>query len=116
MAAFELEYTAKGILGLRLPGFVGKVFVPLHEIVRLEGQRNYTRFVLSNRQQILVAKTLKCFEELHLPDFIRVSRSCIINRFYLTPYNGDSLRLKDGYEVPVSRRRVKDLESIRPAA
>lgn len=116
MAAFELEHTSKGIIGLRLPDFTGKVFIPLHEIIRLEGQRNYTKFFLSNDNQILVAKTLKCFENLHLADFVRVSRSCIINTSYLTPFKGECLRLKDGYEVPVSRRRIKDLGSLRPAA
>lgn len=112
MTALKLTQTPNGIIGLHLPTLMGKAFVPLREIVRLEGQRNYTLFVLNNGKPILVAKTLGLFDELLPVNFVRVSRGCMINLSYLSPLKEGCLRLKDGYEVAVSRRRVKQLAEI----
>jgi DNA-binding LytR/AlgR family response regulator len=116
MAALKLTQTPNGVIGLHLPTLMGKVFVPLREIVRLEGQRNYTLFVLNNGKPILVAKTLGIFDELLPVNFVRVSRGCMINLSYLSPLKGGGLRLKDGYEVPISRRRIKQLAEIQQVA
>lgn len=45
MKVDKLAFTQKGVAGLRLPCIGGKIFVPLSEIVRLEGRRNYTFIV-----------------------------------------------------------------------
>ena len=116
MTTLELTQMPNGLVGLRLPTLMGRVFVPLRDIVRLEGQRNYTLFVLNNGQQILVAKTLRLFEELLPPTFVRVRRGCIINLSYLNGIKGGKFYLKDGFEVPISRRRCKQFESIQQAA
>lgn len=116
MAALKLSQTPNGVMGLYLPTLMGKVFVPLREIIRLEGQRNYTLFVLNNGKPILVAKTLGFFDELLPVNFVRVSRGSVINLSYVVPFNGGNLRLKDGYEIPVSRRRIKYLEQVQQVA
>lgn len=116
MAALKLSQTPNGIMGLYLPTLMGKLFVPLREIIRLEGQRNYTLFVLNNGKPILVAKTLGFFDEILPVNFVRVSRGSVINLSYVVPFNGGNLRLKDGYEIPVSRRRIKHLEEVRQVA
>ena len=113
MATLKLSQTPNGVMGLYLPTLMGKTFVPLREIIRLEGQRNYTLFVLNNGKPILVAKTLGFFEELLPVNFVRVSRGSVINLSYVIPFNGGNLLLKDGHEIPVSRRRVKHLEEVR---
>jgi DNA-binding LytR/AlgR family response regulator len=116
MAAFQLFQTSNGVLGLHLPTLMGKTFIPLREIIRLEGQRNYTLFVLNNSKPILVAKTLGFFDDLLPVNFVRISRGSVINLLYIVPFNGGNLRLKDGYEIPVSRRRVKHLEEVQQVA
>ncbi|MEI7585246.1 LytTR family DNA-binding domain-containing protein [Runella sp.] len=116
MTTFKLIQTPNGVIGLYLPTLMGKLFVPLREIIRLEGQRNYTLFVLNNGKPILVAKTLGFFEELLPVNFVRVSRGSVINLSYVIPFNGGNIRLKDGYEIPVSRRRIKHLEAVQQVA
>ncbi|WP_162793629.1 LytR/AlgR family response regulator transcription factor [Runella rosea] len=116
MTALHLARTPNGLEGLRLPLNSHKVFVALRDIMRLEGQRNYTLFVLRNGQKILVSKTIGFYEELLPPNFIRVNRGCIINTVYLDFSLGEHFRLKDGYEIPVSRRKIKQLEALRDDA
>lgn len=116
MTALQLQRTPNGLEGIRLPLNSYKTFVPLSDIIRLEGQRNYTLFVLKSGHRILVSKTIKVYEELLPADFIRVNRGCIINITYVDfTFNGN-FRLKDGYKIPVSRRNIKRLEALRPAA
>jgi two-component system LytT family response regulator len=116
MTTLELSQMPNGLVGLRLPTLTGRVFVPLREIIRLEGQRNYTLFVLNNGKEILVAKTIGLFEEILPTTFVRVRRGCIINLSYLNGMKEGRFYLKDGFEVPVSRRRVKQFEAVRQAA
>ncbi|WP_428658034.1 LytR/AlgR family response regulator transcription factor [Runella sp.] len=116
MTVLQLLRTPNGLEGIRLPLNSYKIFVPLRDIMRLEGQRNYTLFVLKTGQQILVSKTLGIYEELLPSEFIRVNRGCIINTSYLDFAPKGNFRLKDGYEIPVSRRKVKYLEALLQAA
>lgn len=112
MTVLHLLRTPNGLEGIRLPLNSYKIFVPLRDIMRLEGQRNYTLFVLKNGQQILVSKTIRFYEELFPANFMRVNRGCIINIAYLDRSLNEQFRLKDGYEIPVSRRKIKHLEAL----
>ena len=67
---------------------------------------------LKDKQKLLVAKTLKEFEEL-LRDynFYRVHNSHLINLAYIKAYNkgkGGSVTMQDGSEIEVSTRRKED--------
>ncbi len=116
MTTLELTQMPNGLVGIRLPILTDKVFVPLNEIIRLEGQRNYTLFVLNSGKKILVAKTLRLFDELFPSTFVRVSRGCIINMSFLISLKEGKFLLKDGFEIPISRRRIKHFEAVRQAA
>ena len=116
MTVIHLARTPNGLEGLRLPLNSHKVFVPQRDIMRLEGPRNYTLFVLKNGQKILVSKNIGFYEELLPPNFLRVNRGCIINTAYLDVSLGEHFRLRDGYEIPVSRRKIKQLEALRDVA
>ncbi|WP_051210937.1 LytR/AlgR family response regulator transcription factor [Runella zeae] len=116
MKTLILIETSNGVVGIRLPMNSYKVFVPLQEIVRLEGERNYTWVVLKNGKRILISKTLKLFENVLPTPFLRVSRGCMINLLYVVPCKNRIFKLTDGFKVPVSRRRVKVLEALREAA
>jgi len=86
--------------------------VPINNIMRCESESNYTRFFLQNGEVILIAKTMKAYEEiLEGNGFFRVHRSHLVNLQYfnrLDKKEGGTIYLKDGSKVPVAVRR-KDL-------
>lgn len=96
---------------LALPGATEITYVALENIVRLQAERNYTRFFFDNGKTFLSAKTLKEYEEL-LPQeqFIRVHRAHLVNRQFISRYSREGiLCLKDDTQVEVSRRKKDQL-------
>lgn len=102
----SIQGTSKKIC---VPVVNGLVFIQVSDIIRCESEINYTNLLLRNRQKLLVAKTLKEFEEM-LTDynFYRVHNSHLINLAYIKSYNkgkGGSVVMEDGSEIEVSTRR-----------
>ena len=92
-----------------IPVITGLVFVPVSDIIRCESDINYTRFYMKDKQKLLVAKTLKEYEEI-LSDynFFRIHNSHLINLAYIKSYHkgkGGFVTLTDGSEVEISTRR-----------
>ena len=87
--------------------------VQLSNIVRIEGDNNYSTFYLNNGTKILVSKTLKEYEEkLEQEHFFRIHKSHIINLNYLTKLlKEDALlvQMQDGTLLEVSIRRRAEL-------
>jgi two-component system, LytTR family, response regulator len=85
------------------------LFLNIDDIVRCHSDVNYTTIYKNDKQKIVVAKTLKEFEELLADqDFFRVHNSDLINLTYIKSYNkgkGGSVVLHDGTELEVSTRR-----------
>jgi two-component system, LytTR family, response regulator len=95
-----------------LPTFSGRKEVSLADIVRLEGAGNYTEFILNDGQRLIFSKTIALFEEQFPFPFVRIHKSCIVNLAYLTETwkrGKKQLSLHDGTEVPISRRRRKEV-------
>lgn len=89
-----------------------KFKVPLHEIILLRGDVNYTDFVFQHRRQYTVAHPLKHFEEILLANgFLRIHRSHLVNSRFIKSTNLADLTvsLMDGTELKVARRRVKEI-------
>ncbi len=88
------------------------LFLNIEDIVRCHSDVNYTTIFKADKQKIVVAKTLKEFEELLADqDFFRVHNSELINLAYIKSYNkgkGGSVVLTDGTELEVSTRRKDD--------
>lgn len=88
------------------------LFLNIDEIVRCHSDINYTTIYKNDKQKIVVAKTLKEFEELLAEqDFFRIHNSDLINLAYIKSYNkgkGGSVFLNDGTELEVSTRRKDD--------
>lgn len=85
----------------------GTFFYKAAEIVRCEALGNYTRLYIKDKRCILASRTLKEYEDI-LPAgvFLRVHRTHLVNTDYITSYSRDyELRMIDGAEIPVSRRR-----------
>jgi two-component system LytT family response regulator len=89
----------------------GTFFFDPKDIIRLEGESNYTRFFLSNHKPVLVSKTLKEYEELLTPyNFIRVHKSYLVNRAFVQHMDREGLLwLTDGNHILVSRRKKEEV-------
>ncbi len=98
---------------LALTTLQGIVFLKIKEIVRVEALSNYSTFFLSNKQKIIVSKTLKEFEPiLTTQNFFRISRSCIVNTDYIVKYkneDGGMVELQDGSEIGVGPHKKNEL-------
>ena len=98
----------------------GLIFVPVHEIIRLEAMGSYTQFYLTNGKKILVSKHLKEYERLlEEADFCRVHQSHLINLDEVAQYmkaDGGSVILKDQTQLKVSASRKECfLNRMRPS-
>lgn len=99
---------------LAIHGNQGMQFLKINEIIRLEGDRNYTMFYLSGERKHLASKTLKEYEEL-LNDkgFVRIHKSHLVNSIFVDSLSQDGIVLmKDKSQVEVSRRRLPDVRKI----
>ena len=90
----------------------GLVFLEIADIIRCESEINYTTIFLKDKQKLVVAKTLKEFEEMLTEyNFFRVHNSHLINLAYIKSYNkgkGGFVTLSDSTSIEVSTRRKED--------
>jgi two-component system LytT family response regulator len=96
---------------LAINGNTGMQFIKISEIIRLEGDRNYSLFYLSGNRKHLSSKTLKEYEEI-LSDkgFLRIHKSHLVNSSFVELLTPDGIVvMKDKSEVEVSRRRLPDI-------
>ena len=86
------------------------------EIIRCEGDGNYTRFYLTDGRHVIVSRTLKDFDVLLEPrGFLRVHRSHLVNPVFVRMFmnrDGGILLLDNGDEVPVSQRSKQEVLSM----
>jgi two-component system LytT family response regulator len=96
---------------LALPTTQGTFFYKPEEIIRLEGESNYTKFFFAGNKTLLTSRTLKEYEEiLSNHGFIRIHKSHIINKAHVVNYSGDGiLTLVDNSRVEISRRRREEV-------
>lgn len=89
----------------------GVYFSDPKNIIRLEGEGNYTRFYFSDRKPLLVAKVIKDYEEiLQEYSFIRIHKSHLVNKFHISQMDkDDTLTLSDGSHIAISRRRKDEV-------
>jgi two-component system, LytTR family, response regulator len=88
----------------------GELRLVLKNIIRIEGERNYSYIYLKNDKKKLVTKTLADLEELlDEKGFFRCHRSHIINAGHIAGKpKSFSVTLSDGIELPISRRKKED--------
>lgn len=96
---------------LTLPFWGCRKKMPMHRIVRLEGEGNYTLFHFSDGSQLIVSLTLKKMESRLSPKvFARLHKKNIINLLYLDSVHPSqqqlSVSLINGDRVEVSRRKA----------
>ena len=92
----------------------GVYFADPKNIIRLEGEGNYTRFYFSDRKPLLVSKVIKDYEEI-LQDysFIRIHKSHLVNKHHISQMDkDDTLTLSDNSQISISRRRKDEVMQL----
>jgi two-component system LytT family response regulator len=103
----NIEVKNRNQFKLAVPTVSDIKYFSVEEILRLEAERNYTRFHLVNNKYFVSAKTLKEYEDILTEHgFIRVHKSHLVNRQFIESYDKQGfLLLNDNSKVEVSRRR-----------
>ncbi len=87
-------------------------YIKINQIIKCQGEANYTRFFLTDGKEYLVSKSLVEYEEiLSGYGFIRTHKSFVVNVSHIQSYvrsDGGYLIMSDKSTVPISRRK-KDL-------
>ncbi len=94
---------------VNIPFDRGIRLVQAEQIIRVEGQSNYSKIYFATGHPMTVAKVLHWFED-HLPQqmFTRVHRSHLVNKMFMQEINGanyNNLLLTNGESIVISRRR-----------
>jgi two-component system LytT family response regulator len=82
--------------------------IKIDEVIRCEADENYTHVVREDGKTLLVAKTLKDFEDMLGPyGFCRIHQSHLINLNHVVTFekSGSMVFLTSKERVPVSSRR-----------
>jgi DNA-binding LytR/AlgR family response regulator len=85
--------------------FRGSLQLLYSQIVRLEGDRNYTHFVMADGRRILTSKSLAFYEAVLPNTFVRVHKHCLLNRLYISTHHKIHVEMYDGFVVQIARRR-----------
>jgi two-component system LytT family response regulator len=90
----------------------GMHFLDPSDIIRCEADGNYTHFYLKSGRHIMASRPLGHFSTL-LPEvqFIRCHKSHLVNTQWIETITEKRIRLKDGHEVEVSRRRMPAIKT-----
>lgn len=95
-----------------LPDATGFLVVEVANIVRMESERNYTRFFFSDQPPTLITRTLKEYEDLLVSHgFFRIHQSHLINLAYVKRYirgKGGEVEMSDKSLLPVSRQKKEE--------
>lgn len=93
----------------------GATFLKIAEIIRLESDSNYTHFFLTNNRRMMVARTLKDFEDkLAAHHFLRSHKSHLLNLYHIREIDGPNheVLLSDGTRVEISKRKKKEFTEM----
>lgn len=86
------------------------------DIIRCEAQDNYTKFYIKDNKPVLIAKTLKEYEDLLSEQgFERIHQSHLINLAYLKSYikkDGGYAIMADNSHLPISQRKKERLQEL----
>lgn len=103
---------SKKILKLVISNIEGFNVLQIENIIRLEGDSNYTHFILSNDKKVISSKSIGVYEDL-LDEygFYRIHQSTIINLRHVKAYKkseGGQVQMTDDAILKISRHRKKD--------
>lgn len=100
---------------LALPTSSGLIFVKTEDIIHVESSNSFTIFYLSDKNQIVVSRTMKDCEEMLVPlGFSRIHQSHLINLQHVKKYikgDGGHVIMDDDSTLEVSRRKKDEFLS-----
>jgi two-component system, LytTR family, response regulator len=110
----NLEKKNESEFKLALPTVNGAIFFSSAEIIRLEGEGNYTQFFLSENRKYLSSKTMKEYEDILVQHrFLRIHKSHLVNRDFIDSYRHEgAVLMKDKTLLPVSRQRKQEVAGV----
>ena len=86
------------------------------DIIRCEGEDNYTTFYIKNNKPVIISRTLKEYEDLLSEyGFERIHQSHLINLAYLKSYikkDGGYVVMADNTHLPISQRKKERLQEL----
>jgi DNA-binding LytR/AlgR family response regulator len=109
----SIQHTLARPDALRLPFRAGRQWIDFQEIIRLEGEGNYTVCFFADGSRLLVALTLKrLLARIPAGLFVRLHRKHVVNRAFITGVRAAAhlVDLSNGDAVSISRRRVGTLK------
>ncbi|MBL7913496.1 MAG: response regulator transcription factor [Bacteroidia bacterium] len=90
----------------------GLIFVNTADIMYCQAESNYTNVVMSNRNKVLVAKTLKDIDEtLSGKDFFRIHNSFLINMNHIKKFvrgDGGYILMNDDTQITIARSKREE--------
>jgi len=108
-AQFDEFISSKDSSKITLNSKDGITFISVEDIVRIQGDGNYSYFFLKNGEKIIATKNLKFIEQrLNNKYFLRIHQSYIVNFKYLKKIlfeSGTFIITNDGAKTPVSRSK-----------
>jgi len=109
----NLSNSLDGNQTIALPEINGFTIVKVNDIVRCEGERNYSRIFFQNGTSVLVSRTLLDFDNLLVSHgFFRIHRSHLINLKNVNRYlksDGGLVEMNDKTQLPVSPKFKDEL-------
>jgi two-component system LytT family response regulator len=109
----NLNHNSDGNQTIALPEINGFTIVKVNDIVRCEGERNYSRIFFQNGTSVLVSRTLLDFDNLLVSHgFFRIHRSHLINLKNVNRYlksDGGLVEMNDKTQLPVSPKFKDEL-------
>ena len=98
---------------IALPEMNGFAIIKVNNIIRCEGERNYSRVFYQNGTSVLISRTLLEFDQLLVPHgFFRIHRSHLVNLRYIERYlktDGGIVEMSDKSKLRVSPKYKEDL-------
>ncbi len=99
---------------IAIPGMQDVRFVKVTDIIRIEGDSNYSFIYIDGGEKIHSSRTLGDFEELLTgqKNFFRTHKTHLVNLDHvvkLIKTEGGYLEMKDGSQVEISRRRKTEV-------
>ncbi len=91
---------------IAIPDRKGVKFIPVDDIIYIEADGNYSKFILSDKREVLSSHNLKEYEEI-LSEycFTRISKSHIVNLNHVDEYRAAGEVITDSkHEIPVGRQ------------
>jgi two-component system, LytTR family, response regulator len=111
---YNLNVKDKKDFKLALPTLQGTFFYKPEDIIRLQGEGNYTKFFFADKSSLLTSYTIKNYENILFNyGFMRVHKSHLINKAHIVNYKADGLlTMTDASRVEISRRRKEEIMEL----